>query len=109
MYTLTTMSGTHGDFGTIPDSSPFPLPYEDNFQSIPFKYCKNYEEYLNLNFFTDYSESQEPNYLAPQVGSWEIVKDEHGAQFARQTVLSKPVNWCGENYLPMAIIGNYSW
>lgn len=53
-------------------------------------------------------ESQEPNYLTPQIGSWEIVVDDQG-QFARQTVVTQPVPWCGVNPYPIAVIGDSTW
>jgi len=74
------------DFGAIPAATQFPLPYRDTFK-------------------TGYNESEEPKYLTPQKGVWEI----HGG-VARQVVVNKPIAWCSETARgPIAIIGNGSW
>lgn len=57
----------------------------------------------------DYNENQEPDYLTPQVGSWEIVTDIDNKKIARQTVLYRPVTWCQANLHPLAVIGDFSW
>ncbi|GFR87699.1 galactocerebrosidase [Elysia marginata] len=56
--------------------------------------------------------SQEPLNLAPQVGSFEIVKSKNASHnhVCRQTVLHPPVRWCPITLsFPMAVIGDYSW
>lgn len=61
-------------------------------------------------FYEDYNESQEPDYLSPQIGSWEIIIDSDNTKIARQTVLYRPVAWCGQSsYMPLALIGDVSW
>lgn len=60
-------------------------------------------------FFIDYNISEEPYYLTPQVGSWEIVNDSTNGKIARQTVLVQPVPSCLVNSFPLAIIGDSKW
>ena len=35
LYTFSTVNGSHGDHGSIPDLSDFPLPYADDFERYP--------------------------------------------------------------------------
>lgn len=93
IYTLTTMStGLKGSYPTPPSPKPYPLPYSDNFEALQI--------------------SQEPLNLAPQVGSFEIVKSKNASHnlVCRQTVLHPPIKWCPFTLsFPMAVIGDYSW
>uniref|UniRef100_A0A915JEG5 galactosylceramidase n=1 Tax=Romanomermis culicivorax TaxID=13658 RepID=A0A915JEG5_ROMCU len=91
IITLTTVSdGNRGDAGPVPKSSLFPLPYEETFQN--------------------YSLNQEPDNLAPQIGTWEILQDVNtSTKFARQMVAKQPVAWCDIQPYPLAIIGDQSF
>ena len=90
LYTLSTINGTKGTYGTSPTSQPFPLPYQDNFDR--------------------YTVSQEAAYFADQSGSWEIV-DVGGARVKvmRQMVTEAPISWCGEAPYPFSVIGDSNW
>lgn len=91
VYTLTTVkTGQKGDFGQVPSSKPFPLPYFDDFQK--------------------YQLNEEPFLLSPQIGVWEINRDSDGNQFTRQVIQTQPVTWCGQtNPYPAAVIGDPTW
>ncbi|KAH9500900.1 hypothetical protein Btru_069153 [Bulinus truncatus] len=93
VYTITTLA--QGQKGSYPDPPPqksFPLPYTDNFEA--------------------YKLYQEPNLLAPQIGSLEVqssLNTSHG-QVARQTIQAVPIKWCPFTLsFPIAVIGNISW
>ncbi|CAG5133964.1 unnamed protein product [Candidula unifasciata] len=91
IYTLTTLSGgVKGSYPPPPDSKPFPLPYSDDFESSTL--------------------FQEPNNLAQQTGSFEVLKFGSN-QFIRQMMLSAPLTWCQAEKVGKAIniIGNSSW
>ncbi|CAG5127412.1 unnamed protein product, partial [Candidula unifasciata] len=94
IYTLTTLTtGLKGSYPTPPPSSPFPLPYKDDFEAN------------NLH--------DEPYNLAQQTGSFEVLKNGSN-QFVRQMVLSGPIrweNWCLADTINKGItlIGNNMW
>ncbi|RUS83211.1 hypothetical protein EGW08_009022 [Elysia chlorotica] len=91
VYTLTTIN--RGKKGTHPKpegSAPFPSYIKDDFSA--------------------YEENQEPFYLAPQIGSYEVRKV-GGHSVVRQTVLQRPVYWCPAETADktISIIGSYNW
>jgi len=92
MYTITTIfTGKKGSFGTLPASSPsFPLPYSDDFQST--------------------SESQDGQWLADQIGAFEVHPSSDGKKSLRQMVPALPIGWSdhGSNG-PMTLIGMREW
>ncbi|BFZ07672.1 hypothetical protein BsWGS_10710 [Bradybaena similaris] len=91
IYTLTTLtSGLKGSHPAPPPSTPFPLPYSDNFEG--------------------YNLYNEPNNLAQQTGSFEILSNGSN-KFVRQMVQKWPIQWCGAESLDRAvtIIGDYTW
>ncbi|GFO05182.1 galactocerebrosidase [Plakobranchus ocellatus] len=91
VITLTTVdSGRKGSHPDPPVAQPFPQVVADN--------------------FSGYVEHQEPNYLAPQIGSLEV-QEINGERVARQTVLERPVYWCKAEKAEktISIIGNHSW
>lgn len=60
-----------------------------------------------------YALNAEPDMLAPQQGSFEVVNanDPHG-QVLRQTVLQTPVAWCSQTLLynsSLVILGRINW
>lgn len=89
-YTLSTINGTKGNYTTQSVSTPFPLPYKDDFER--------------------YALSSEATYFADQSGSWEIVNtsSSHG-QVMRQMVTETPISWCKETPYPYSIIGDPYW
>lgn len=91
IYTFSTIGNAQkGYAGEVPKAFPFPLPYTDDFQSY------------NIN--------EEPYNLSPQVGTWEILKDEStNFKYARQMVTKQPVAWCDIQSSPIALIGNPTW
>ncbi|CAL1528206.1 unnamed protein product [Lymnaea stagnalis] len=93
VLTLTTVAlGQKGAYPDPPAPKPFPLPYKDDFEA--------------------YSLSQEPNLLAPQIGSLEVVKSQNAShsKVSRQTVQDPPIKWCPITLsFPIAVIGDYNW
>ncbi|XP_048249460.1 galactocerebrosidase-like isoform X2 [Haliotis rufescens] len=84
-FTLTTLTtGNKGEHPKPPDSAPFPLSYTEDFEK--------------------YEEGEEPYYLAPQTGSFEV-KDVGGAhgKVMRQMTLQKPVSWCQADFVEMGV------
>ncbi|XP_046548390.1 galactocerebrosidase-like [Haliotis rubra] len=95
VWTLTTVTtGNKGSYSPPPQSKGFPLPYLDDFE---------YQYKVNM----------EPENLAQQTGSFEIMADAN-EKFVRQMVLEQPLMWCHNNTEKMlnrsfAVIGDYSW
>jgi galactosylceramidase len=94
LYTLSTINGTKGEYEAPPDSMPFPLPYEDNFNR--------------------YSISSEAAFFADQAGSWEIVDTfSSRGKVMRQMVTEIPISWCistsAEAPYPYSVIGDSHW
>ena len=90
VYTLSTINGTKGAYEAPPASTPFPLPYEDD--------------------FNQYAVSSEAAFFADQSGSWEIVDtlSSHG-RVMKQMVTEVPISWCSEAPYPYSVIGNPQW
>ncbi len=89
-YTLSTINGTKGTYQTRAVSTPFPIPYQDDFNK--------------------YSVSSEAAYFADQSGSWEIfdTAGTHG-KVMRQMVTNTPISWCKETPYPYSVIGDPHW
>ena len=79
-----------GAYPTQSVSSPFPLPYEDDFNK--------------------YSLFSEAAYFADQSGSWEIfdAAGTHG-KVMRQMVTERLISWCKEAFYPYSVIGDPYW
>ncbi len=90
MYTLSTINGTKGDYGSPPIRTPFPLPYSDNFDEAPLH--------------------GEAKYLTDQAGAFEIVQS-GTSKVMRQMMVERPVSWCpeGEAPYPYSVLGNHNW
>jgi galactosylceramidase len=91
VYSLSTTRGQRkGTFGDIPDSTPFPLPYSDNFR--------------------DYSaparRGRLPRYLADVSGAFELFDDE--GQVLRQMVPAPTISWAPD-WRTFSIIGDSDW
>jgi galactosylceramidase len=94
LYTLSTINGTRGAYEAPPDSMPFPLPYQDNFNQYPI--------------------STEAAYFADQSGSWEIVDTSSSrGKVMKQMVTEIPISWCistnAEAPYPYSVIGDSNW
>jgi galactosylceramidase len=90
LYTLSTINGTKGAYEAPPASTPFPLPYEDDFNQYPL--------------------SSEAALFADQSGVWEIVDTSSSrGKVMRQMVPELPISWCGEALFPFSVIGDHSW
>ena len=90
LYTLSTINGTKGTYGTSPASLSFPLPYQDNFD--------------------EYGISQEAALFSDQSGSWEIVDTASTrGKVMKQVVTEAPISWCGEAPYPYSVIGDSNW
>ena len=89
-YTLSTMNGTKGAYHTQSVSTPFPLPYHDDFDKYPV--------------------DSEAAYFADQSGSWQIIdtRSSHGKAM-RQVVTELPISWVKEAPYPYSVIGDHSW
>lgn len=63
-----------------------------------------------FHFFSGYNLYNEPNNLAQQTGSFEILSNGSN-KFVRQMVQEWPIQWCGAESLDRAvsIIGEYTW
>jgi galactosylceramidase len=89
-YTLSTINGTKGAYEPPPASTPFPLPYQDDFNQYPI--------------------SSEAALFADQSGSWQIVDTSSSrGKVMRQMVTEVPISWCGEAPFPFSIIGDHQW
>ena len=89
-YTLSTINGTKGTYPIQTVSTPFPLPYHDDFDR--------------------YAVASEAAYFADQSGSWEIMDtgSSHG-KVMRQMVTELPISWVKEAPFPYSVIGDHSW
>ncbi len=89
-YTLSTINGTKGAYETHTVSTPFPVPYQDDFNKYPV--------------------SSEAAYFADQSGSWEIVDTSSTrGKVMRQMVTETPISWCKETPYPYSVIGDPHW
>jgi galactosylceramidase len=87
VYTLSTINGTKGAYEAPPASTPFPLPYEDDFDQ--------YAVFSEAALFSD------------QSGSWEIADTFTSRnRVMRQMVTELPISWCSEAPYPYSIIGD---
>ena len=60
----------------------------------------------------DYAQFTEPYNLAPQIGTFEVIKttDPKQGQVLRQTVLDDPLEWCPINLVfPITLGGDGNW
>jgi len=90
LHTFSTLNGTKGSYPSPPPSTPFPLPYADDFEQ--------------------YAVDQEAANFADQSGSWQIVQTRSTrGKVMRQMVTELPISWCGEAPLPFSIIGDPHW
>ena len=90
VYTLSTINGTKGTYPIESVSTPFPLPYHDDFNNYPL--------------------ASEAAYFSDQFGSWEIVDtgSSHGKAM-RQMVTKPRITWCNEPTYPFSVIGDARW
>lgn len=93
IYTVSSTSGqTHGQAAAIAPPGPFPLPYNDSFDSTGVQ--------------------QEGRYWADQCGSWQVVPAKSGSgRVLRQCVTERPgVNqWAGDSPAPLTVLGDVGW
>jgi galactosylceramidase len=89
-YTLSTINGTKGAYKAPPASTPFPLPYQDDFNQYPV-----------------FSEAA---LFADQSGSWQIIDTfTSRGRVMRQMITEVPISWCKEAPYPYSIIGDPIW
>eukprot|EP00929_Paragymnodinium_shiwhaense_P008655 TRINITY_DN112614_c0_g1_i1.p1 TRINITY_DN112614_c0_g1~~TRINITY_DN112614_c0_g1_i1.p1 ORF type:complete len:1055 (-),score=243.16 TRINITY_DN112614_c0_g1_i1:106-3270(-) len=76
-----------------PASTPFPLPYVDNFEA--------------------YAEFQTPRFFADQGGAFEVVKSTDApsgrGHVLQQQVLTPPIAWIGKSPEPYTLVGGVNW
>ncbi|TGZ60692.1 hypothetical protein CRM22_008389 [Opisthorchis felineus] len=91
LYTLSTIKAVENSYPKPPPSTPFVLPYVDNFQ------VRNNEKV------------REPEYLTPQVGYFELIRDPQqlatGITILQQMPLVQPIDWCNVGKNPIAVMG----
>ena len=68
---------------------------------------------FNICFCLEYQETEQPKYMAQQLGTFEVHKSDdpgHG-NILRQMVLEQPVYWNAADQLKrtMNAVGNYAW
>ena len=90
VYTLSTINGTKGTYPMKSVSTPFPLPYYDDFDRYPI--------------------ASEAAYFSDQFGVWEIVdtRSSHG-KVMRQMITERRITWCSEPAYPFSVIGDPRW
>ncbi|XP_063446455.1 galactocerebrosidase-like [Mytilus trossulus] len=94
VVTLTTLTtGQKGSHQNPPQDKPFPFPYTENFE--------------------EYNETDQPKYMAQQLGCFEVHKSTDGnhGNVLRQMVLEQPVYWTAADRLKRTanLVGDYSW
>ena len=95
IYSLSTTRGQRkGDFGSIPDSRPFPFPYVENFES--------YTEPKRSGYL--------PRFTADILGAFELTDrpDKKPGKCLRQVVPIPTLSWAPE-WQPYTIIGDRNW
>jgi galactosylceramidase len=90
VYTVSTINGTKGIYKTSPPSTPFPLPYADDFER--------------------YATSSEAAFFSDQSGSWEIVDTfSNRGKVMKQMITKVPISWCKEAPYPYSMLGDSNW
>ena len=60
--------------------------------------------------FIDVVEHQEPYFVAPMAGSFEVINStEAGNKVLRQMTVLSPVDWCETENFTLALLGNITW
>lgn len=90
LYSLTTTTGQGKGAGQPPPAAPFPLPYEDNFDTTPLTHA--------------------PKYLSDQDGAFEVhpCADRPGRRCLEQVITTPPIPW-GPLPDPFTLAGDASW
>ncbi len=94
VYSISTTTGQQkGSFANIPQSKPFPIPYEDNFDGYMPP-----EQWGYL-----------PHYTADLIGCFELTeRPDHKGQCIRQTVGEHTLSWAPE-WHHYTILGDAAW
>ena len=94
VYSISTTKGQQkGTFANIPQSKPFPIPYEDNFDGYAHP-----EQWGYL-----------PHYTADLIGSFELTeRPDHKGQCIRQVVGEHTLSWAPE-WHHYTILGDSAW
>jgi O-glycosyl hydrolase len=89
IYSLTTTTGQGKGAATPPLASPFPFPYQDNFESAA---------------------GQSPKYFADQDGAFEVAPcTGRQGQCLRQIIRQHPIAWGGISPDPFTFLGSADW
>ncbi|MGO8736201.1 MAG: galactosylceramidase [Terriglobia bacterium] len=89
IYSLTTTTGQGNGAATPPLASPFPFPYQDNFESAA---------------------GQSPKYFADQDGAFEVAPcTGRQGQCLRQIIRQPPIAWGGISPDPFTFLGSADW
>lgn len=92
LWTLSTRNSSKGVAPAPPASAPFPLVWNDSFDSVPL--------------------SQEPRYLSDMNGNFEVVDaSPYGrpGRVLRSMTPARPIVWLRQDTTPHAIIGSSAW
>jgi len=94
VYSISTMSGQQkGEFVSVPQSSPFPIPYKDDFEGYG-----NLEEWGYL-----------PHYTADIIGSFELTERPTGDGTCLRQVVGHHTNSWAPEWHYYTIIGDSAW
>jgi O-glycosyl hydrolase len=88
IYSLTTTSGQKKGVHSSPVNSPFPLPYDEDFEK--------------------YKLSRTPRYLCDQGGAFEVEKLHSGSKVLVQQIERRGIDW-SEATFAYSIIGDINW
>ena len=91
IYTFTTTTGQQkGSHGTPPPRTPFPFPFEENFES--------------------YHSGDTPRYFSDQKGTFEVYQGPQGGLCLAQIVPAQGILWLGNWMLkPHTLFGDTNW
>jgi hypothetical protein len=87
-YSLTTTYGQRKGIHSSPAPAPFPLPYDDDFESYPQKAT--------------------PKYLCDQGGAFEVEQMQDDGNCLRQQIERQGIDWSAATYA-YSIIGDVNW
>lgn len=88
VYSLTTTTGQNKGRTGSPNPAPFPLPYQENFDTYP--------------------EMAVPRYLSNQSGACEVESAEQGNKILKQQVYLKGIDWSSTRTC-FSLIGDMNW
>ena len=65
---------------------------------------------INIFLLSGYDNYQEPYYVAPMAGSFEVTPSaDPENKYLRQMTILPPVDWCEKENFTLSLLGNVSW